>query len=404
MVNWDDYRWKNMVGPRDERPAVTGFWYRYSSSGWGIVEFIRFCRAAGFLCIPDFCINETPQDMADFVEYVNGDADSTWGKKRVADGHPEPFRLKYIQLGNEEAVNEVYWSKFKPMAEAIWAKDPNITIVVGDFYFAEEITDPNNIKRASGGIKSLDAQKKIVELAYSKGAKVGFDLHVSNDDPDQPDRPDCGVLGLRSFVRELRKLCPNMPFKAYVFEENAGNHTLRRGLGHAHMVGELMRIGDDVPIVCAANCLQPDKQNDNGWDQGLLFLSASKVWPQPSYFVTQMISSHYLPNCVEASFDGPQHVLDITATKSDDGEILQLAVVNTQQSAVTSAIEIKGWNLPETVMAKIEWIAGNLSDANTEESPRNIVSHKASRKLHVQNGRFPYMFPANSFTIIRLQN
>ena len=79
MVNAPEYRWKKMIGPRDRRPPYTGTWYPYSSNGWGIFDFLNFCEAAGFLGIPDVNMGETPQDMADFIEYVNGPADSPWG-------------------------------------------------------------------------------------------------------------------------------------------------------------------------------------------------------------------------------------------------------------------------------------------------------------------------------------
>ena len=76
MVNASGYRWKNMVGPRDRRPPYTGTWYTYSTDGWGIPDFLNFCEAAGFLGVPDFNINETPQDLADFMQYVNGPTNS----------------------------------------------------------------------------------------------------------------------------------------------------------------------------------------------------------------------------------------------------------------------------------------------------------------------------------------
>ena len=86
MVNCPEYRWKQMIGPRDRRQPYKGTWYPHSTNGWGIIDFISFCEAAGFLGIPDLNMDETPQDMADFVEYINGPADSEWGRRRVADG------------------------------------------------------------------------------------------------------------------------------------------------------------------------------------------------------------------------------------------------------------------------------------------------------------------------------
>jgi alpha-L-arabinofuranosidase len=90
MVNHPLYRWKEMIGPRDRRPMHAGLWYAHSTNGWGIFDFLNFAEAAGFVAIPAVNASESAQDMADFVEYVNGPADSEWGKQRAADGHPAP--------------------------------------------------------------------------------------------------------------------------------------------------------------------------------------------------------------------------------------------------------------------------------------------------------------------------
>src|SRR5207237_2114276 len=132
MVNCAEYRWKKMIGPRDRRPAYKGTWYPHSSNGWGIIDFLDLCEAAGFLAIPAFCADETPADMADFVAYVNGPRDSEWGKKRTAHGHPAPYRLKYLEVGNEERVDDAYAKRFEAIAEAVWAVDPEIVLIVGD--------------------------------------------------------------------------------------------------------------------------------------------------------------------------------------------------------------------------------------------------------------------------------
>ncbi|MGH7138545.1 MAG: family 16 glycoside hydrolase, partial [Pirellulales bacterium] len=67
MINHPEYRWKKMIGPRDRRPPHQGTWYRYSTNGWGIFDFLELCEAAGFLAIPAVNMGESPQDMADFM-------------------------------------------------------------------------------------------------------------------------------------------------------------------------------------------------------------------------------------------------------------------------------------------------------------------------------------------------
>jgi hypothetical protein len=199
MANAAEYRWKKMIGPRENRPPYKGWWYPYSSNGWGIVDFMNFCEAAGFEYIPDFNASETPQDMVDFIEYAKGPADSEWGKRRVADGHPAPYRLRYLQIGNEERVDQRYFDKFKPTAEAIWAKDPEVILVVGDFQYTKPITDPMKFEGSVVGITSLTAQSKILDLARAHNREVWFDLHVNTEGP----RPDASLEGMRSFTDAL---------------------------------------------------------------------------------------------------------------------------------------------------------------------------------------------------------
>ncbi len=80
-----------------------------------------------------------------------------------------------------------------------------------------------------------------------------------------------------------------------------------------------------IPIATSANGLQPDGQNDNGWNQGLLFLNPSQVWLQPPGYVTQMLSHNYLPQAVKCDVTGVEGGLDAVATRSEDGKTLVLA-------------------------------------------------------------------------------
>jgi hypothetical protein len=88
--------------------------------------------------------------------------------------------------------------------------------------------------------------------------------------------------------------------RVVIFEFNADNHDHRRALANALAIQALQRDGR-IPIAASANCLQPDGQKGNGWDQGLLFLNPSQVWLQPPGYVTQMYARNYLPLCVSAT-------------------------------------------------------------------------------------------------------
>ncbi len=184
MVNEAGYNWKNMIGPRDRRPPYAGKWYPYSSNGWGIVDFMAFCEAAGFEYVPAFNMGQTPQDMADFVDYAKAPADSEWGRKRAMDGHPEPFGVRYLELGNEERVDDKYAERFEALAAAVWAKDPKMVLVAGDFAYERPIADPFAFTGAASRITSLAAHQRILRFAKQHDGEVWFDVHVWTDHPE----------------------------------------------------------------------------------------------------------------------------------------------------------------------------------------------------------------------------
>jgi hypothetical protein len=394
MVNNPEYRWKKMIGPRPHRPPYAGHWHPYSSDGWGIFDFLNFCEAAGFVGIPDLDINESPQDMADLMDYLDSAPNSEWGSKRAADGHAAPYHLKYIELGNEERVDDNYFEKFKAIAEVIWAKDPSLILIVGDFSYHQVITDPFNFTGADSGITTLAAQRKILDLARQDDREVWFDLHVWTDGP----RPDSSLPAMFSYIDAMDKIAGGAKHRVLVFELNANNHSQRRALANALALNAIQRDGR-LPIVCSANCLQPDGQNDNGWDQGLLFLNPSQVWLQPPGFVTQMISRNYEPLVVKS--ESLARDLDVSATKSEDGKTLVLQVVNVGGEALTVPLIISGF-VPAKSVAHVLALKGPLDEQNTAMAIGGIKPVAIEWKHGLENGKTMVTFPAHSFTVIRL--
>jgi len=395
-----EYRWKNMIGPRDQRPPYHGHWYPHSSNGWGIIDFLDLCEAAQFEYVPSFNIDETAEDMSDFIEYVNGSPDSSWGKKRVETGHVKPYHLKYIQIGNEERIDENYYERFKILASAIWAKDPNIVVLVGDYWYPNRIKDPYNTGVSSN--KTLAFHERILQFAKTVNKTVWFDVHIANNDPRDPDRDDKGIPGLRDYINWLEKLNPGADFKVVVLEENAKNHAMIRALSHAHAINEIQRIPHALPMVCAANCLQPYQQNDNDWDQGLLFFTPSQVWGQPPYYVTKMVSENYLPICVMTETESINNSLDVISRRSEDGKKLSLQIVNLEDSAIDALVELKDFT-PSYPAAKAIQISGDLDAVNTPENPNQFIPREEEYSLESSDGGFIFQFPPNSFTILRIE-
>ncbi|HEX3624131.1 MAG TPA: hypothetical protein VH280_01770 [Verrucomicrobiae bacterium] len=396
MVNENTYRWKHMIGPRDRRQPYHGHWYAHSSNGWGIPDFLDLCDAAGFLGIPDFNINESAQDMTDFIEYANGPADSRWGRQRVADGHPQPYRLKYLELGNEEKVDDTYANKFAALARAIWARDPKIILVVGDFGYHSRFIDPMHFSGADSGITSLEGQERILKLAREHHREVWFDVHVWTEGP----RPDSSLDGALSYSDALDKLAEGAAHRVVVFELNANNHSQQRALANALAISALERGG--FPVVTSANCLQPDGQNDNGWDQGLLFLNSSSVWLQPPGYVTKMISNNYEPLLVRSEVESPGQCLDVSATRSQGGKELVLRMMNVGAAPLRVKLHINGF-IPGQPLARVEELAAPLDARNTAQNPGQYQTTFKNWKPGFTNGETIYTCAPYSFTVIHFE-
>jgi len=269
-------------------------------------------------------------------------------------------------------------------------------LIVGDFEYRRPITDPDRVEGAPR-IKSLAAHKKILDLARDKRREVWFDVHIWNQNPR-----DCQgrIASLASFDAALARLSPGADYKLCVLEENATNHAVRRAVAHGETVNGLMRMGDRVRIVCAANALQPDGQNDNGWDQGLLFLNPSKAWLQPPGYVTQMLSQSYQSQVVEASVTGSD--LDVTATGGPNYGALILQVANLGEKPRPSRIDLAGF-APFRPLARLEALVGPLDATNSAEDPARIEPRQARWHRTAEDGTVRYTFPPHSFTILRFE-
>lgn len=397
MVNNPNYLWKNMIGPRAQRQPYRGHWYAHSTNGFGILDFLNFCEAAGLEAIPAFSMHQTPEDMRDFIEYAKGDGKSGWSQRRVADGHPTPYRLKYLQLGNEERVDLAYAAKFEAMARLIWAIDPEIVLVVGDFVYSQPINNPFDFTGAASGITSLEGQQRILKLAREVRREVWFDVHVGTDGP----RPDSSFDSMFTFQAALEKIAEGASFKVVVFEFNSGNHTQRRALANALAIQAIERNGR-IPIAAAANCLQVDGQNDNGWDQGLLFMNSEKVWLQPPGYVTQMFSRTYLPKLVRCEVQEDTLRLDCNAKVSNDGGQLVIQVVNPTERPADTRLEIKGF-VPKKPLAELTELAAPPSSANSAANPERVSPVRMHFNHKLENGTTRLPVPAHSVVTIRFE-
>ncbi|MET7655983.1 alpha-L-arabinofuranosidase C-terminal domain-containing protein [Streptomyces sp. NPDC005486] len=140
------YQWKDTVGPVEERAVNSNFWGYNQSYGLGYYEYFRFAEDVGAMPLPvvpalvtgcgqnravvdDALLKRHIQDTLDLIEFANGPVTSTWGKKRARMGHPEPFHLTHLEVGNEENLPVEFFARFEQFRAAIEARYPDVTVI-----------------------------------------------------------------------------------------------------------------------------------------------------------------------------------------------------------------------------------------------------------------------------------
>lgn len=140
------YQWKGTVGPVEQRATNANFWGYNQSYGLGYYEYFRLAEDIGAMPLPvvpalvtgcgqnkavvdDALLKRHIQDTLDLVEFANGPATSKWGKVRAGMGHPKPFHLTHIEVGNEENLPEEFFARFRQFRAAIQATYPDVKVI-----------------------------------------------------------------------------------------------------------------------------------------------------------------------------------------------------------------------------------------------------------------------------------
>ena len=368
MVHSAEYLWKNMIGPAEQRKPYTGAWYPYSSFGFGILEFIELCEKLGVVCIPDFMAEETEENMRDFMLYATGtDETDPWVQKRLASSHPQPYHLEYIQFGNEELILEDYADRFIAACRGVWSVSPDITMIIGDLaYVRHPFEDPFHIPEECTYYKDLTTlapHQRMLQygLRANQPGKIWWDMHWSSDHDDSPiPNPEVTL----SMMKHMDAIAPGHEGKLCVFELNADRHTFERGMCNAYSLLEGINHCDVLPFMCSANCLQFDKHNDDGWDQGLVFMNNRSVWYQAPAYVNLLFARVML----ERRFDTDESLIDrlFNYTAMTDGKKISLILLNRSEEPEEVCVELPltaAYTYEKTVMAY------DKNDVNSAEQP-----------------------------------
>jgi alpha-L-arabinofuranosidase len=383
------YRWKDTIGPVERRKGQANIWRYHQSVGLGYFEYFQFCEDIGAKPLPVVaagvsCQNSTHtrgtgqqciqmadmpayvQDVLDLVEWANGPATSTWGAQRAAAGHPEPFHLEYLGVGNEDAQTDGFRERFKLIYDAVKSKHPEITVV--------------------GTVGPSPAGDD-----FEAGWKFAEELHVAMVDEHYYESPEWFLKNCARYDRYDR----TKP-KVYVGEYASWGSALRNALAEAAYMTALERNGDIVHMASYAPLLA--KIGRTQWKTDLIYFTNTAVRPSVNYYVQQLFGANsgdvYLAPTVSDGIDG----LAVSAVRdSRTGDVI-LKIVNTGTAPQPLHVRLDGAKSLAFV-ATITVLTGDPKMVNGFDNPAPLTPTTATIPI---GESFADQVPADSFTVIRI--
>jgi alpha-L-arabinofuranosidase len=259
------YRWKETIGEVADRRTQYNIWQYYATHSLGYHEYLQLCEDLG--AEPLFCINvgmshkevvpmdkmgEYVQDALDAIEYANGPADSQWGARRAQAGHPAPFNLKCLEIGNENG-GPAYNERYALFHNAIKAKYPEIKLIANHW----------------GGYPKNCPVEIVDEHYYSTP-----EFFIQNAGKyDAYDRK-----GVQVFVGE------------YAVTQNTGQGSLRGAIGEAAFMTGLERNSDVVAMASYAPLFV--NIHHRKWNPNLIGFDSDRAYGIPSYYVQKLFSEN----------------------------------------------------------------------------------------------------------------
>jgi len=355
------YQWKQGIGPQHKRlPHPRVIWDDLDVYSFGTDEFVAMCRRVGAEPLivvnigtpnwnPDAARRDYLQDVLDWIEYCNGPADSTWGKVRAANGHRQPYRVKYWEIDNEtwHMGAEGYAAAVNRFAPAMRKKDPSIKLLAC----------------GSGGYNQR------WNRAVIGRAGKNFD-YLSTHHYERPDSYAGGPPRDEAFYRELRKVIEagaNPKIKVCCSEWNAQSTDWRTGLYCGGILNVFERCGDFLAVGAPALFLR--HASARSWDNAFINFDHRGWFPAPNYVVMKLWRDHYAAN--RLAIAGETAGLNAVATKSADGSTVYLKAVNPTAEAIGVKLELRGGF--EAGEASLKLVApDSLSARNSLEDPHAV--------------------------------
>ena len=380
------YRWKNTIGALEARKPQRNLWGYHQSMGLGYYEYFQFCEDIGAEPLPVIAaavpcqnsiggqqgglpmeeMDEYVQDILDLIEWANGDVNTKWGKLRAASGHPKPFNLKYIGIGNEDLITDIFEERFKMIFEAVKEKHPEITVIgtVGPFY------------------KGTD---------YEEGWDIATKLKVPMVDEHYYESPGWFVHNQDFYDRYDRSKS-----KVYLGEYASWGSTLYNALAEAVYLTGIERNGDVVHMTSYAPLLA--KEGHTQWSPDLIYFNNAEVKPTVNYEVQKLYGqnagSKYVPAAITLSNnqDDVKKRIAWSVVRDTKSKDLIVKMVNLLPVTVNASFDLSGISTADARAMKMT-LQGNPEEKNAKATEAECsVSEKFNEEL-----------PAYSFTVIRIK-
>lgn len=322
----DRVKWKETIGDPAQRPGVYDTWGYRATMGFGYHEFLEFCEDLGadgmYVCnvglgcqgrvgdaCPDSEVDYFVQDALDAIDYALGDGTTKWSAMRVAAGHPEPFPLKYVEIGNEN-WGPLYEKRYSIFYNAIKARYPELILI-------------SNL--GLGGQKRLEKVDMLDPHFYV--APEWFFSSATIFDGQQ--RGDYSI-----YVGE------------YAANNNVGSGNLLAALSEAAFLTGAERNGDVVKMMSYAPLLE--NVNDRVWPANLIWFDSHRVMGRASYYVQKLFAEnrpdYNFPVAFETGAAAPQALGKIgLGSYLTDCEYKDLKVTLPDGKVVTPDLS-EGWD------------------------------------------------------------
>ncbi|MBW8782523.1 MAG: carbohydrate binding domain-containing protein [Verrucomicrobia bacterium] len=395
------FQWKKSIGPLTQRAGHPGCWEYRSSDGMGLLEFLEWCEDlkmepllavfAGYSLKGEHVagpgLEPFTQEALEEIEYVTGDVSTKWGARRAQDGHPAPFKLTYVEIGNEDWFDKSisYDSRFTQVHDAIIAKYPHLKCIAS-------IGNEQPAKKRAHSRKP-DA----VDEHYYASADEFFTKSV--DYYGKYDRKGPEIFVGEWAAHEDAKIRP--------WTKNARQQpptpNLKVALGDAAFMTDMERNSDLVVMQCYAPLLVNVNPGAWQWRPDLIGYNALKSYGSPSYYAIQMFSRNVGDVILKGTFGGlpagATAPLFYTVTKDTKTGVIYLKIVNPKGAPQPTVINVKDAGaLAPTATALT--LAGQPEDTNSLDEPTKVVP-VASNVSGIAPA-FTYTFPPYSITVLQL--